>query len=326
MQSASRDLSNNCTLPPSDIVSGLRDLCLSEDITAGENNNNEVRKQEKCLGCSKNITLTKKGIPHGNHLRTNSTCRVAYQTQQEAIVILGVENLSLTDDLAQKNLCINIRNDWSLMNLVYHYENGFESYEDQIGLGENCNKSSETQNVNTTTPIRQKPAQNEKDIQNKDICDGCKTEITFSKQGTPHGKHLNANEICRNHYKEKSISSDGKIKVCNVVGSSKDKPRNATSWKNFWIQSSGKNWPTSCPICSRTQIRMLGGHMYVKGENAGTEEFILPICSKYCNNNRKIDYNSKYPGRTEWVEIQLTNEISLERVPREAITNFSLRM
>ena len=59
---------------------------------------------------------------------------------------------------------------------------------------------------------------------------------------------------------------------------------------------------------------------------AGTEEFILPICSKYCNNNRKIDYNSKYPGRTEWVEIQLTNEISLERVPREAITNFSLRM
>ena len=50
MQSASRDLSNNCTLPPSDIVSGLRDLCLSVDITAGENNNIEVRKKEKYLG------------------------------------------------------------------------------------------------------------------------------------------------------------------------------------------------------------------------------------------------------------------------------------
>ena len=70
---------------------------------------------------------------------------------------------------------------------------------------------------------------------------------------------------------------------------------------------------------------MLGGHVYVKGQKVGTEEFILPICST-CNNNRTIDYNSKYPGRTKWVEVQLTEEISLERVPREAISNFSIRL
>ena len=34
--------------------------------------------------------------------------------------------------------------------------------------------------------------------------------------------------------------------ICNVIGSSKDKPRGASSWKTFWEISTKENWPEQC--------------------------------------------------------------------------------
>ena len=127
------------------IITGLRNLSL----TANENDDKEVRKKDKCLGCSKKITLTKEGIPHGNHLKKNPIRTNTYQQQQispnqQDEIVIGVENLRLTDDLTRKKLCINIRNDLSLMNLVYYYESQSKSYEDQIG--KTCNNKSGIKN------------------------------------------------------------------------------------------------------------------------------------------------------------------------------------
>ena len=89
-------------------------------------------------------------------------------------------------------------------------------------------------------------------------------------------------------------------KICNVVGSSKDIPRGATSWMRFWVTETGEEWPSKCAICPK-ESRLLGGHVHVKGKGALEKQFIIPICFS-CNNTRKLDYNG--PKSTQWVPIR----------------------
>ena len=86
--------------------------------------------------------------------------------------------------------------------------------------------------------------------------------------------------------------------ICNVIGSSKDKPRGASSWKRFWEISTGENWPEQCAICPKAK-RIIGGHVYVKGQS---NVKIVPICTS-CNNKRSIDHNDFSPEKTVWTTI-----------------------
>ena len=94
-------------------------------------------------------------------------------------------------------------------------------------------------------------------------------------------------------------------KVCNVVGSSKDKPRGATSWMKFWEDKTGEKWPKKCAICPKSfeESRSCGGHIHIKGKGAREKQFIIPICVG-CNNTRKLDYNDQFPKSTQWAPIR----------------------
>ena len=96
-----------------------------------------------------------------------------------------------------------------------------------------------------------------------------------------------------------------KDEICNVVGSSIDKPPRGASWKKFWEIETNEKWPKKCCICSADfeEVRSVGGHVYVKGRRTGKDQFIVPICVG-CNNNRKIDYHILQPKRTEWATIK----------------------
>ena len=87
--------------------------------------------------------------------------------------------------------------------------------------------------------------------------------------------------------------------ICNIVGTSKDKPRGATSWKRFWEISTGENWPKQCSICQKEK-RIIGGHCYIKGQF--NSKFIVPLCTS-CNNKRSIDHNDYSPDKTVWAKI-----------------------
>ena len=93
--------------------------------------------------------------------------------------------------------------------------------------------------------------------------------------------------------------------VCNVVGSSNDKPRGASSWMNFWENETGEKWPKKCAICPKSfeESRSCGGHIHIKGKGAREKQFIIPICVG-CNNTRKLDYNDQFPKSTQWAPIR----------------------
>jgi len=94
--------------------------------------------------------------------------------------------------------------------------------------------------------------------------------------------------------------------VCNVVNTVKQRPPKASSWKMFWEIETKENWPSKCSMCSKNfdqgRCRSVGGHVYIKGQKDGVDQYIIPICTG-CNNNRKIDYNDGYPKRTQWENI-----------------------
>ena len=56
-------------------------------------------------------------------------------------------------------------------------------------------------------------------------------------------------------------------KVCNIVGSSKEIPRMGSTWREFWIIESGKDWPNRCPVCPNSfeEKRSCGAHVFIQG-------------------------------------------------------------
>ena len=55
--------------------------------------------------------------------------------------------------------------------------------------------------------------------------------------------------------------------VCNIVGSSKEIPRMGSSWREFWIIESGKDWPNRCSVCQSSfkEKRSCGAHVFIQG-------------------------------------------------------------
>ena len=64
----------------------------------------------------------------------------------------------------------------------------------------------------------------------------------------------------------------------NKKGTS-DRECNCGSWKQHWINYSGKSWPKTCSISSCTNDATLGAHIYNKNVEG---EKIVPACNS-CN-------------------------------------------
>ncbi|HHX24603.1 MAG TPA: hypothetical protein GX723_11475 [Thermoanaerobacterales bacterium] len=54
---------------------------------------------------------------------------------------------------------------------------------------------------------------------------------------------------------------------------------NCGSWKNHWINNSGKSWPNECSISGCTSRPTLGAHIY---NSSVPKEYIIPACDT-CN-------------------------------------------
>lgn len=65
------------------------------------------------------------------------------------------------------------------------------------------------------------------------------------------------------------------------------------SWKNHWMNYSGKVWPLYCSTEGCYNRATLGGHIYQTGLYADRSEYIVPICQE-CN-HRQDEFKLK-PG------------------------------
>lgn len=71
--------------------------------------------------------------------------------------------------------------------------------------------------------------------------------------------------------------------VTNIAWKNKngtgDRYCNCGSWKNHWINNSGKHWPIECSVLGCNNIATLGAHIINKNVSG---EYIVPVCNS-CN-------------------------------------------
>lgn len=53
------------------------------------------------------------------------------------------------------------------------------------------------------------------------------------------------------------------------------------SWKQHWINFSGKTWPDECSVSGCSNTATLGAHIY-NPSSSDTSEYIVPVCNS-CN-------------------------------------------
>jgi len=98
-------------------------------------------------------------------------------------------------------------------------------------------------------------------------------------------------------------------KIANVVGSSTDKPSSFgySSWKEAWIASARRPWPSLCAYTDCDSRPILGGHIYVLGSRQ--KPHIVPMCLS-CNCKRSRDYDGRYKGSSRHVAVDLGSPTS----------------
>ena len=80
--------------------------------------------------------------------------------------------------------------------------------------------------------------------------------------------------------------------VTHVVGSSKGRGRRR-SWKQYWIDQTGEDWPDYCQMDDCYKDCVLGAHIYVRGR--GWKNYILPCCQD-CNNDVDLRHSRYNPN------------------------------
>ena len=60
------------------------------------------------------------------------------------------------------------------------------------------------------------------------------------------------------------------------------------SWKNHWLNFSGKEWPSTCSVYGCQNKPTLGGHIY---NTDSKNEYIVPLCDT-CN-HREDEFSLK---------------------------------
>ena len=74
----------------------------------------------------------------------------------------------------------------------------------------------------------------------------------------------------------------------NVVGTSWQRPP-GDSWKEYWLEQTGRDWPKTCCFEECEKEACLGGHVYIE-EYQTRAQFILPICNS-CNSAVLNDFS-----------------------------------
>lgn len=93
---------------------------------------------------------------------------------------------------------------------------------------------------------------------------------------------------------------EGKVWVCNVTGSSKDK----ANWKEFYERYAQIKTPDTCRIKDCQRKVGATGHMYIREDADGVlYNYLIPICSHH-NSDKGLDYDRVDPRRTKWQEVK----------------------
>jgi hypothetical protein len=91
------------------------------------------------------------------------------------------------------------------------------------------------------------------------------------------------------------ITLDLGDEVAHVIGSSSQKSKEG-SWKKYWINHTGRQFPQKCQIYSCGNPAVLGAHVYLKHLR---QNFILPTCHD-CN----MDPEQAYGDSDNWVSVK----------------------
>ena len=77
--------------------------------------------------------------------------------------------------------------------------------------------------------------------------------------------------------------------VKNIEGTNQCAPRGFSSWKQYWIHESGRNWASNCRISGCPRSAVGGGHVNINGYY---DVYIIPMCN-VCNS----------PQNTSWMMV-----------------------
>ena len=90
-------------------------------------------------------------------------------------------------------------------------------------------------------------------------------------------------------------------RVENIEGTRACAPRGFNnSWKQYWKDNTGKDWPPKCPIFRCTNSPCCGGHVHIDGHS--TKVYIIPMCNS-CNNPQNKAW-MMVKTRTEAVDVE----------------------
>ena len=92
--------------------------------------------------------------------------------------------------------------------------------------------------------------------------------------------------------------------VRNLQGTSACDPRGSPdTWKQFWIQKTGRHWPHYCSINGCNQPAHGGGHVEINGRHG--EVYIIPMCQS-CNTPQNQSWMTVKPN-TLAVKVERSN-------------------
>ena len=83
--------------------------------------------------------------------------------------------------------------------------------------------------------------------------------------------------------------------VRNIQGTHACVPRGFNTWKKYWVNESGRDWPKKCRISGCSETAIGGGHVNVWG--VSDVVYIIPMCNR-CNT----------PQNTEWLNVKTRTE------------------
>ena len=104
--------------------------------------------------------------------------------------------------------------------------------------------------------------------------------------------------------------------ISHVVGSAKDKCKTHSSWKKFWMDHTGRQWPI-CQTHNCSKNATCGAHIFIKGlQRKNGYCFILPTCTT-CNKVAENDWTRHDP--VEWESAKLNAVAVVTSYPRGAL-------
>ena len=107
------------------------------------------------------------------------------------------------------------------------------------------------------------------------------------------------------------VNLTSKDEVQNIKGTGVCKT--SSSWRQFWINMGGGNWPRECRIFGCTKRATDGAHVRIGGID--DDIFIIPMC-KTCNT----------PNNTQWMRVNTnTTAVQIEEEDTDGPANLCVK-